>query len=210
MSVCERIFDFDGTLTGSGLWFIRTLSGLADRHGFRMVSADDIDMLRSKPNRGIIRYLGIRLWQMPAIARDLRKESADTAASTALFDAIPKMLRCLKATDMQIAVVSSNDEDTFRRRLGESAALIDHSAGGVTLSAMLQSFAARAGSSSFERTKSWQLGAQGRDVEAAHRAGIASAPVTSGYATERVLRECQPAFLTKSVDELITMYNVAR
>ena len=191
MSSCELvIFDVDGTLADSGLWFIRTFSGLAERHGFRMVRADDIDMLRGKPNRGIIRYL--RLWQMPAMARDQRKACAEAAASTALFDGIPKMLRCLKATGMQIAVVSSNGEDTFRRLLGESAALIDHSAGRVTLSAMLQSFAAGAASSSFERTKYWQLGAQGRDVEAAHRAGIASAPVTSGYATERVLRECQP------------------
>ena len=192
MSVCERIFDFDGTLTGSGLWFIRTLSGLADRHGFRMVSADDIDMLRSKPNRGIIRYLGIRLWQMPAIARDLRKESAEAAASTALFDAIPKMLRCLKATDMQIAIVSSNDEDTFRRLLGESAALIDHSACGVTLFGNVAKFRGFCGKLKLRANEVLAVGDEGRDVEAAHRAVIASAAVTRGDATERVLRECQP------------------
>jgi phosphoglycolate phosphatase len=67
------IFDFDGPLADSALWFIRTLNDIAKTHGFRSVNEHELEMLRGKPNREIISYLGIRFWQVPAIARELRK-----------------------------------------------------------------------------------------------------------------------------------------
>ena len=40
---------------------------IAKAHGYRSVNEHEIAMLRGKPNREIVRYLGIRFWQMPAM-----------------------------------------------------------------------------------------------------------------------------------------------
>ena len=66
------IFDSDGP-SPTALWYIRTLNDIAKTHGFRSVNEHELEMLRGKPNREIISYLGIRFWQVPAIARELRK-----------------------------------------------------------------------------------------------------------------------------------------
>ncbi|MGZ5882650.1 MAG: HAD hydrolase-like protein, partial [Xanthobacteraceae bacterium] len=53
------IFDFDGTLADSASWFLGILNDLARRHGFRSVTEAEIEMLRGRGNREIIRYLNV-------------------------------------------------------------------------------------------------------------------------------------------------------
>ena len=57
------IFDFDGTLADSASWFVKALNDLAPRHGFRPVTAAEIEMLRGRGNREIIRYLKLARWR---------------------------------------------------------------------------------------------------------------------------------------------------
>lgn len=199
------IWDFDGTLADSVSWFMPTLNQVADRHGFRTVSDQEIERLRGKSNREIIGYLGVRFWQMPAIAREMRKRSAEAADSIRLFDGVPELLHSLKANRLQTAIVSSNGEDTVRRVLGNTASLVDHYACGASLfgkSAKFQSVGRQL------RLKPGEILAVGddvRDVEAAHQAGFASAAVTWGYATEDALRRCSPTFVVNTVAELAAL-----
>lgn len=44
------IFDFDGTLSDSGDWFISIIDDLADRFRFRRVDRNEIETLRRAPN----------------------------------------------------------------------------------------------------------------------------------------------------------------
>src|SRR3954453_21844973 len=81
------IFDFDGTLADSFPWFLRVLNTVAQRHGFRPVAADDIEMLRGKDTRQILDFLAVRRWKLPFIARDLRRMKSQ-ATSIALFDGV--------------------------------------------------------------------------------------------------------------------------
>src|SRR5690606_19159401 len=127
------IFDFDGTLADSAPWFMRVLNDLADEHRFKRVSDQEIEMLRDKSNREIMRYLGIRFWQMPAIARDMRKRSAEASGEIRLFDGIPELLKGFRKNGTQLAIVSSNGEETVRRVLGASSALVDHYSCGASL-----------------------------------------------------------------------------
>ena len=59
------IFDFDGTLADSASWFVKALNDLAPRHGFRPVTEAEIEMLRGRGNREIIRYLRLRQVEAP-------------------------------------------------------------------------------------------------------------------------------------------------
>jgi phosphoglycolate phosphatase len=204
------IFDFDGTLADSGPWFMRTLNDVAERHGFRKVSDEEIEMLRGKSNREIIRYLGVSFWQLPAIARDVRKRSAEAADDIRLFDGIPELIHALKAGGVQIAIVTSNGEDTVRRILGHTAFLVDHYACGASLFGKAAKFRGLMRKLQLHGSEVLAVGDEGRDVEAAHQAGFASAAVTWGYATRDALRRCSPTYLVSTVAELADLHGGLR
>lgn len=199
------IFDFDGTLADSAPWFIGTLNDIAKTHGFRSVNGREIEVLRGKPNREIIRYLGIRFWQMPTIARELRKRSLQAAGMIKLFGGVPGLLQEIKSSGAQLAVVSSNGEETVRRVLGTSAALVDHYACGVSLLGKAARFRQLQRRLNLQPSQVLAVGDEGRDVEAAHRAGFASAAVTWGYATKDALQRCSPTFIVNSLSELASL-----
>jgi Predicted phosphatases len=200
------VFDFDGTLADSAPWFIGTLNDIAKAHGFRSVNEHEIAMLRGKPNREIIRYLGIRFWQMPAIARELRKRSLEAAGMIRLFDGVPGLLQQIKSSGAQLAIVSSNGEEAVRRVLGTSAAMIDHYACGVSLLGKAARFRQLQRMLKLQPRQVLAVGDEGRDVEAAHRAGFASAAVTWGYATKDALQRCSPTFIVNSLSELASLF----
>src|SRR3954451_19595424 len=62
------IFDFDGTLADSAIWMAGVFNDVADRFGYRRVSEDELQMLRGRSNREIVRYLGVPAWKLPFIA----------------------------------------------------------------------------------------------------------------------------------------------
>jgi phosphoglycolate phosphatase len=204
------IFDFDGTLADSAPWFMRTLNQVADQHGFKNVSDQEIEMLRGKPNREIIRYLGVKFWQLPTIARDMRKRSAEAAGSIRLFDGIPELLQSLKAGGVQVAIVSSNGEDTVRRILGKTASLVDHYACGASLFGKAAKFRSLMRKLQLLPNQVLAVGDEVRDIEAAHQTGFASAAVTWGYATQDALRRCSPTYLISTVAELTGLHGGSR
>jgi phosphoglycolate phosphatase len=196
------IFDFDGTLADSGPWFMRTLNDVASSHGFRKVSDEEIEMLRGRPNREIIRYLGVKMWQMPAIARDMRRRSAEAAEGIKLFEGIPGLLHRLAGAGLQIGVVSSNSEPTVRSVLGEAASSVGHYSCGASLFGKASKFIGLRRRLNLRPAEVLAVGDEGRDVEAAKKAGFDAAAVTWGYATEEALQACAPTFLARSVDDL--------
>lgn len=186
------IFDFDGTLADSAPWFLGELADLAATHGFRQVSLKEIEMLRGRPSREIVRYFGIRWWRLPAIARDMRRRSAAAAGRIPMFDGVPALLARLKAGGVTLAVVSSNGEATVRAVLGESAGLIDHYACGAAMfgkARLLDRTRRRLG---LAREAVLCVGDEVRDIEAARKAGLASGAVAWGYANDAALAAAGP------------------
>ena len=122
-----------------------------------------------------------------------------------LFGGVPGLLQEIKSSGAQLAVVSSNGEDTVRRVLGTSAALVDHYACGVSLLGKAARFRQLQRKLKLQPSQVLAVGDEGRDVEAAHRAGFASAAVTWGYATEDALRRCSPTFILNSLSELASL-----
>ena len=85
------IFDFDGTLSDSGDWFLSVVDQLAKRFKFRTVKDGEVEMLRHKSSREVIDFLGISRWKMPLIARHLRKLVGRNAHEIELFPGTPDL-----------------------------------------------------------------------------------------------------------------------
>lgn len=196
------ILDYDGTLADSGQWFADNLNRFAARHRFRQVTRDELETLRGMPTREVVRYLRIRPWRLPFIARDMRRAVGEPGGRPALFPGVPEMLDQLRHAGLPVAVVSSNTEGNIRIGLGANAAKIDAFDCGASLFGKAGKLRRLAQRMNVAPHDVLCAGDDTRDIEAAHAAGQRVAAVTWGYANETALRSAAPDYLVHSPSEL--------
>jgi phosphoglycolate phosphatase len=201
------IFDFDGTIADSMEWALGVMNEVARQYRFREISVEEREILRGRPNREVIAYLGIPAWKLPLIARGVRKIAARDISQIRIFPWVPDIFSSLRSRGTVIAIVSSNSEANIRRVLGDDvASMVQQYAGGASLfgKAAKIKAAIRKCASSAEATTS--VGDEVRDIEAAQTAGISSLAVTWGYATAPALEAARPTQLVHSPAELLDWF----
>lgn len=198
------IFDFDGTLADSAAWMMRAVNPMARRYGFKTVTDDEIEMLRGRSTREVIRYLGVSPWKLPLIARAGKKLMAADAHTIPLFPETAKMLRALHGAGVKIAVVSSNSEQVIRRVLGpELSELISLYSCGASLFGKARKFK-QVTARGVSRDKVICIGDETRDIEAARAVGLDCGAVGWGYAKPSILAEHRPTVSFNSMSEIIS------
>lgn len=202
MTIKLAIFDFDGVLCDSAAWFVKELNGLASRHGFRALSDDEVQRLRGRPTREVVRHLRVAPWRMPAIARDLRARMGADADRIGLFDGAGETLSALRAAGVQLAVVSSNSEDNIRRILGphaDAVARFDCGAGLFNKAGKFRRVMKALGATPADTVS---IGDEVRDIEAARKAGVRAFAVSWGYAVRDALTAARPDAVCDDFDDL--------
>jgi Predicted phosphatases len=198
------IFDFDGTLADSAAWFASIFNGLARRHGFREINAEELARLRSQPNREIMRQLGVSPWKLPFIAADVRRLAAEAAPSIGLFPGVADMLRRLAERGVKLAIVSSNSEATVRNVLGpELEGLVTHYGCGASIFGKAAKFREVIRKAGVAEADVLSVGDEVRDIEAARKVRLATGAVTWGYATAEILRAQRPSALFETTDDVL-------
>ena len=198
------IFDFDGTLSDSGEWFLSVIDQVAERFRFRTISRDEVEMLRGRSSREVIRHLGIPAWKLPFISRHVRTLVARDLAKIRLFPDTPRLLRSLAEMGFKLAIVTSNAEANARAILGpENAALISWWECGSGLWGKPRKFRRVIERSGFAPHEILAIGDETRDIEAARRVGIRCAAVLWGYANRDALARFEPNLLFPSADAIL-------
>jgi len=178
----------------------------ADALGYRRLTPDEAEALRGQDNRAVMAAMGVRMWQLPRIARHMRQVAFDRAGEVALFPEIDTMLAAVADAGVRIAIVSSNREDVVRRVLGaDLAAVVSDFDCGAAIFGKATKFrrvVRRAGVASAQAVG---VGDEARDIEAAAAAGIASAAVTWGYATRELLASRSPTHVVTDIRELTAL-----
>jgi phosphoglycolate phosphatase len=197
------IFDFDGTLADSAGWVAGVFNDVARRYRFREIDAAEREALRSLPPREGLRALGIPAWKLPFIAAHMRRRVSREIDVISPFPWVGALLARLKAEGVVVAIVSSNSEANIIRVLGpEAAAVISHFGTGASMFGKAAKFRKLVRRSGFSPDQVISVGDEVRDIEAAREAGIASAAVTWGYATEDALIAAGPTAMVASAWEL--------
>jgi phosphoglycolate phosphatase len=156
-----------------------------DKHRFRRIEDIDVEMLRGKSSREVIRYLKVPIWRMPAIARDLRKLKSESVDTIPLFAGVDLMLRKVSQSGVVLAVVSSDSEPNVRQALGKNAELISRFACGASLFGKAANYKAVLKRTGIPAAEAICIGDEVRDGEAATQAGIDFGAVSWGYAKPR-------------------------
>ncbi|MFS2111734.1 HAD hydrolase-like protein [Sphingomonas sp. Sphisp140] len=198
------IFDFDGTLSDSGDWFLSVVDELARKFRFRTVQPGEVDMLRNKSSRDVIEFLGISKWKLPLIARHVRRLVGRNAHQIELFPGTPDLLEQIAATGVKIALVTSNAEDNARKILGPvHAARIDCFACGSSLFGKAPKFRRVLRKMGVKPHEVLAIGDETRDVDAAREVGMRAGSVLWGYAAEELLATMQPDVMFRTPQDII-------
>jgi phosphoglycolate phosphatase len=197
------IFDFDGTLADSISWFRGQLEPVTKKFGLVQLSAEEVDQLAGMSTGQIMKTLGVPKWKLPLIARHVRGLSARSDADIPLFPGVEELLTRLHEGGVHLAVASSNAEVTIRRVLGpQITSHFEQFECGVSMfgkASRIKRILKRAGAT---KADAILIGDETRDVEAAHKAGIASAAVHWGYAAPNALHDLSPTASFNSIEEL--------
>ena len=204
------IFDFDGTLADSTGWMLSVLNVMARRHGFRQVDGAEIERLRGRPTREVMRALQVSPWRLPFIAADMRRRSAADAASIPLFPGAVEVLRELTDLGVTLAVVSSNGEDTVRAVLGEAQHLFDVYECRASLFGKAARLRKVVGRLAVQPRRALYVGDETRDVDAAFAAHLAAAAATWGYGHRTALAASRPDHLLDSFSDLLRVATSGR
>jgi phosphoglycolate phosphatase len=196
------IFDLDGTLHDSLPWFLRVMNSIADKHRFKRIQANDVEMLRGKSSREIITYLQVPIWRIPVIARDMRRLKSESINTIPLFTGVDLMLQELSQLGVALAVVSSDAENNARKALGANAALISQFACGASLFGKAAKYKVILKRTGIAAANAICIGDEVRDGEAARAAGIDFGAVCWGFAKTEALQAASPVLMFERVSDI--------
>lgn len=198
------IFDLDGTLADSFAFFVSVHNRLADRHGFRRIAPAEIETLRSRPAREIMRHVGLPRWKLPLVARSFTRLMRE--ADIPLFAGIDPMLQRLQRSGAALALVSSNTAGNCRRILGDAHwQRLVHVECGASIFGKRHRIMRALHATGIDPARTIYIGDQATDAEAARAAGVAFGAVAWGYATRASLELIQPEHLFCRVEDLIAL-----
>ncbi|MFM9828014.1 MAG: HAD hydrolase-like protein [Sphingomonas sp.] len=196
------IFDFDGTLADSGDWFLSIADELAERFNFRRVAPAEIEGLRGKSTREVLRHLRISRWKLPAMARYIHKRLADEIDKIRLFDGVAELLQTLSENGVRLALVTSNSAPNARAVLGASnIALFEQMECGASLFGKAPRYRRVLKRMRVDAADALSIGDETRDILASRKVGLTAAGVLWGYAAREALAAAGPdALFTSTVD----------
>jgi len=198
------IFDFDGTLSDSGDWFLSVVDHLSERFKFRSVDPGEVEMLRHKSSREVIEHLRIPKWKLPRIARYVRKLVNEHVMQFELFPGTPDLGQQLADTGVKIALVTSNAKSNAKIILGpENAARIDLFVCGSSLFGKAAKFRRVLKKMKMSPGEALAIGDETRDVDSAREVGMRCGSVLWGYAGEALLVEMKPDALFRTPEDII-------
>lgn len=196
------IFDFDGTLADSLTLMISVFNSQAERFNYRPVGVSEVDLLRGKSARDLIRGLGIAKLKLPLVYSEGKKEFMRQMGTLQPFPGIKEMLQSLHES-YTLGIVTSNNTESV------SAFLKTHD---VELFQFIYSDKSLFGKGKilkkvlkkYEYTAADVLyvGDEVRDIDAARESGIKIVSVSWGFNTKEILLKNNPDALIESPSSL--------
>ena len=198
------LFDFDGTLADSFNWFLGVVNRLADENRFRRMEEHEVEALRGHSARQLCAHLGVPVWKMPAIARQMRQHMSRDIHHISLFPGVDRMLEGLARRGVRLAVVTSNSIENVRQVLGPANAALIHQFGcGVSIFGKGPKLRAVLRGSGIPAPEAICIGDEIRDLEAAREQKIPFGAVAWGYTNPEALRAHCPEEMFENMEEIL-------
>ncbi|MCP3137805.1 HAD hydrolase-like protein [Pyxidicoccus xibeiensis] len=116
------VFDFDGTLADSKDAVIRLYNALAEKRGYKALSADNLEELRKLSILERCARMGIPPYRLPWLAVQMGRSLREVMTTIAFHEGIPELLAELRRRGHPLAILSTNREENIRAFLRHHSA----------------------------------------------------------------------------------------
>lgn len=201
------IFDFDGTLVDSFHVAISKFNILADEFHFRRIHENEVSDLKNLTSTDFIKHIGIPLYKIPRVLLKARSLIRHEITTMPPFENIRAVIHQLHGLNIYLGIVTSNSLENVTEWLRSNNMLtlfnfihVESNFFGKkhVLKKILKSY-------KMDMTKTYYVGDETRDIEAAKACNIHSIAVTWGFNSAKVLAEHQPTFIANKPEDLLTL-----
>lgn len=186
------VFDFDGTLVDSRSIFISLYNELAVKHGYTLMTEDNLPHLRSLSISERCKYLNVPLYRIPFMVSAVIKKYKDAVPQLGFNEGVEQMLGSLTENNIQYAVLSSNSKKNIAQFFELQGIVNDNiycSRSIFGKHVLLNKFLKE---KKLEPSEILYVGDELRDVIACQKSNVKVAWVSWGYDDELVLKNNKP------------------
>ena len=200
------LFDFDGTLVDSREAAVAIFNQLAEKHRFKKVTHEDIEVLRKLTILQRCRLLKLPVYKIPFIVMESRVLYTQYLQRIPLVEGIKGMLSELSKLPFTQAVLSSNSEANIRLILEENQIdaikAVYHSSGLFGKDAVIKKFLKI---HKLHPSEVIYVGDELRDIIACTKSGIRIIFVSWGYDSAEAVSEANPDFIVNTPEEIVSL-----
>jgi HAD superfamily hydrolase (TIGR01549 family) len=200
------IFDFDGTIADTHRHIINISNRLAEEFGYSLIQPHEVEDLKDKTSREVIKHLKVPIFKIPAILAKAKKELYEGIANIEPIEGLKNVLHGLVKNGARMGILSSNATENINQFLKnhdlEVFEFVDSTLKVWTKNISLKKLLEKHG---LKASQILYIGDETRDIEAAKALGIKVAAVTWGYNSEKALKTHQPDFLIRTPQELFQL-----
>lgn len=198
------IFDFDGTLADSFSLVCDIVIKQAKYLGCKQLTSIDLIQLKEMHAREVLKYLCVPFWKMPSFVQKLRKLGHERMDEIKIFPEWSTILRRLNDNQHTIGLISSNSHKTVESILKkyDLYELFDFIFCDKSLFGKKRCLNKLIRQQNFDRSNTYYIGDEVRDIEAAEANKIHAIAVAWGFNSVTRLKQAKPLHLIMSFDQL--------
>lgn len=198
------IFDFDGTIADSFIVIKNILLNLSDDFGYKKPTEKEINLLRLKHPKEIIKMLGIPYYKIPFLVHRLNTEIQQKISEIKPIAGIKEALLALKSEKYTLGILSSANQKnvtTFLKNNDIEVFSFIQTGIGIFGKAPVLNQVLR--KQKINKSDAIYVGDEIRDIEAAKKVGIKIIAVAWGFNEEKGLITFHPDALIDEPNKLL-------
>ncbi len=185
------IFDFDGTIADTMFLGIEIYNQIAETGKFKMVKQEDVDRLRGKRVKQIMKELNIGVLDLPVLMAKLRSGLKDKITEADIFNNIEKSFINLKNGGYDLGILSSNSVENLEIFLEKNniRRMFDFVYSEKSVFGKDKALKKILKEENLSLDSTWYVGDEIRDIKACNKVGLQVVSVSWGFNSKDSLLE---------------------
>lgn len=200
------IFDFDGTIANTLASMVDIVNEYSEKFGYKRVEYEEIEKLRDKGSRQILKHLGISIIKLPKIVKIIRSELNHQIPLLETAVDIKGTLLKLKEQNFTLGILTSNSKENVMEFLEKNNLKhFDFIYSGKSVFGKAGLLRHIIKHHKLKKDSTLYVADEVRDINAALKSNVRIACVTWGFNTERALLNKHPDYIVRTPEELFTI-----
>lgn len=202
------VFDFDGTIANTLASMVDIVNEHADHFGYKKIDYEEIERLRDKGSRQILRHLGISIIKLPKIIKTIRAELNHQIPLLETTVDIKDTLQKLKEQNFSLGILTSNSKENVAEFLEKNnLPYFDFIYSGKSMFGKAGLLRHIIKHHKLQKENLLYVADEIRDINAALKSNVRIVCVTWGFNTETALLNKHPDYIVTSPQELLNIVN---